>query len=338
MIPLFSLVIVIIFSIMVFGELLQVSADSLIIPSWIKDEAKALEKNGLVEKDVERILLNLHKEELLEENSKLRGNSNLYQIPNKGDFSFLKIHGSTGEYGSGGAVTHLIIQPDKSVIRISSFVLETGVFVMTVPITFDSQIGQYRVFSNFQEKVLEPFTFILTKDLDSRQNIPYWVEVNTKWWLDEKFSDEEYVLMIQYLIDGGIIDFSKIIQDVLSKTKSKIGASNLNVDVEGSKMVRRGTTQSLTVEVSDGFSMPVKGAKIFLTVEDYGEDIIFEYDGITSSEGKYLFSWEIPKSFNDIETLIAFIDVTDGFYSLTKKFVFNVYCLPGEKNCKVEWN
>jgi hypothetical protein len=82
----------------------------------------------------------------------------------------------------------------------------------------------------------------------------------------------------------------------------------------------------------------VEGARITLTIEDYGENIIREFNGFTDSNGLFVFSWEIPKKFNDIETLLAYIDVTYNDSSVTKLFKFQVYCLPGESNCKVDGN
>ena len=114
-------------------------------------------------------------------------------------------------------------------------------------------------------------------------------------------------------------------------------SSDLKVEVNGEKQVRRGTTHSIEVQVSRD-SNPIGGARVVITIEDYGENIIRKFEGHTNQEGYFKFSWEIPKSFDDIETLLAFVDVTDGISSKTNLFKFHVYCLPGEKNCKVEGN
>ena len=114
-------------------------------------------------------------------------------------------------------------------------------------------------------------------------------------------------------------------------------SSDLEVEVNGEKQVRRGTTHSIEVQVSRD-SNPIGGARVVITIEDYGENIIKKFEGHTNQEGYFKFSWEIPKSFDDIETLLAFVDVTDGISSKTNLFKFHVYCLPGEKNCKVEGN
>ena len=113
--------------------------------------------------------------------------------------------------------------------------------------------------------------------------------------------------------------------------------TGLDVKVEGEKQVRRGTTHNIEVHVYRD-SIPVEGARVFLTIEDYGEDIIREFRGHTNQEGYFVYSWEIPKTFDDIQTLLAFVGVTDGNSSITELFKFHVYCLPGEKGCKVDGN
>jgi len=120
-------------------------------------------------------------------------------------------------------------------------------------------------------------------------------------------------------------------------TNSEPVTPPLQIKVVGENQVRRGTTQSIEIQVVRG-SSPIEGARVFIDIEDYGEDIIKEFDGYTNSEGYFVFSWEIPQSFDDVETLLAFIDVTDGISSKTELFKFQVYCLPGEKNCKAEGN
>ena len=113
--------------------------------------------------------------------------------------------------------------------------------------------------------------------------------------------------------------------------------SGFEVVVEGDKQVRRGTTHSIDVNVYRD-RIPIEGARVFLTIEDYGEDIIREFEGNTDKNGHFNYSWEIPKSFDDIETLLAFVGVVDGDSSRTELFKFVVYCLPGEKGCQVEGN
>ena len=111
----------------------------------------------------------------------------------------------------------------------------------------------------------------------------------------------------------------------------------LEVSGKGEHLVRRGTIHTIVTHVTDGI-YPIQGARTTLTIEDYGEDMIREFDGFTNKNGDFIFSWEIPKKFDNIETLIAYIDVTYGDSSQTKLFKFKVYCLSGEPDCKVDGN
>ena len=78
--------------------------------------------------------------------------------------------------------------------------------------------------------------------------------------------------------------------------------------------------------------------QVFISIENYGEDIIREFNGHTDQQDYLVFSLEISKKFDGIETLLAFVDVTDGVSSKTELFKFQVYCLPGEKSCKIGRN
>ena len=115
------------------------------------------------------------------------------------------------------------------------------------------------------------------------------------------------------------------------------GLEPLQVSVTGEKQVRRGTTQTIDVHVFRG-DYAIPNARVFIDIEDYGEDIIREFKGFTDSQGNFVISWEIPQSFDDLKTLLAIVDVTDNISSKTELFKFQVYCLPGESNCKVKGN
>ena len=113
--------------------------------------------------------------------------------------------------------------------------------------------------------------------------------------------------------------------------------SGLDVLVSGENPVRRGTTQSISVQVMRD-EAPVSGALVRIDIEDYGEDLVKEHDGFTDSAGVFVLEWEIPETFDDVETLLAIVDVSYGVHSVTEQFSFSVYCLPGEGGCKAEGN
>lgn len=153
------------------------------------------------------------------------------------------------------------------------------------------------------------------------------------WPVPNNFQSGQYEVRIT---DGFQQKTEKITILGLSKEISPIG-TGFQVIVDGDKQVRRGTIHSIDVNVYRD-NIPVHEARVFLTIEDYGEEIIREFKGHTDKNGYFNYSWEVPKSFDDIETLLAFVGVTDGNSSKTELFKFMVYCLPGEKGCKVDGN
>ena len=121
------------------------------------------------------------------------------------------------------------------------------------------------------------------------------------------------------------------------ESESATSFTELEVDVTGQQQVRRGTTHEIVVDVSRDAN-PVPDALVRITIEDYGEDVIRDFKGRTDNSGRFVFSWEIPKSFDDIKTLLAYVDITDDVSAKTILFKFQVYCLPGETGCKIEGN
>ena len=106
----------------------------------------------------------------------------------------------------------------------------------------------------------------------------------------------------------------------------------LYIDVEGKSQVRRSTMQSVIVTVTDG-QEPTSDATVVVQVQDYGENILKDFKGNADSNGKYAFSWEIDKNAK-AETLLVFIDVTNGFSSASSVFSFEVICHCGEPDCE----
>ena len=153
------------------------------------------------------------------------------------------------------------------------------------------------------------------------------------WMVPSNFQSGQYEVRVS---DGNHKKVEKVTISGISNEIRLIG-TGFEVVVDGDTQVRRGTTHSIDVNVYRD-NIPVQGARIFLTIEDYGEDIIREFEGRTDENGYFNYSWEIPKSFDDYKTLLAFVGVTDGNSSKTELFKFTVYCLPGEKGCKIDGN
>lgn len=252
---------------------------------------------------------------------------NQFLIPNDKKTSFVKLSGQIPEYGNTGSVIITILKPDTSDETIRASLLETGKYLTYFPVDHNSPKGLYHVFAKFGTQEISKSTFYLTSKITT--TIPSWFNINFQWWLDENISDKEFLESTQFLIDSNIINLV-LLDDVDHQ-------NNLKVLVTGESMVRRGTTHTITSHISDGFN-PIEGAKITLRIEDYGENEIRFFEGFSNNDGKFIFSWEIPKSFDDIETLLTFVSVSYGESSQTQLFKFQVYCLPGEKGCNVDGN
>ena len=292
------------------------------IPSSIKQNAIQLyEKNNITEKSVTQILGDLSKNNLV----KIPYNVHHIQtVPEFGQTGFVKLSGKIAEFGRTAQVSLEITKPDGTTENFHVPLLETGRWSTSYPIDWTSQKGTYRVVAEFVETKSVTY-FHLTKTPIPASNMPPWLLTTFEWWIEENISDSELLYSIQHLANLGLV------------TIPDKPTSSLQVKITGEELVRRGITHTINVHVSDGTN-PIQGAKVTLVIEDYGEDIIREFDGFTNQNGYFVFSWEIPKSFDDYETLLAFISVSGNGSSQTQLFKFTVYCYPGEANCKVEGN
>ncbi|HEY8110983.1 MAG TPA: hypothetical protein VIG05_08980 [Candidatus Nitrosotenuis sp.] len=288
------------------------------IPNFIKNKISSWVSNQETS-DFSDAMVDLNNLGILK--AKIAPNQNIYSLPNYGETVFIKILGKTGEYGDAKSVTLIIVDPNSVKSEYTIPVLESGSYSTVIPLTQDSPKGTYTVMVQYEGKKL-PESFFYVERPDA--TIPSWVTNVAKWWLDKKITDGDFLAGINYLINNKIIKFG---------TDDAIQESVLNVSVDGQKAVRRGTMQNISIQVTDAGS-PVDGATVFVRVEDYGEDVFEEFEGFTDSKGNYNISWEISNDFPNLQTLLVYVDVTDGLSSATKVFTFEVYCLCGESNCK----
>jgi hypothetical protein len=293
------------------------------IPESIKEETKQMySQNMLGEKTVMSLLTDLSNQKIIKN---IHSAKQIYSVPASGSTDFIKISGRINEFGKTAQVNLNILSPDGKMKNLSSPLLETGRYSTLYPIDWKSQLGTYKVVTEFAGETKSVSFFHLTQTKLPPTNFPPWIITAFEWWAEDQFSDAELVYSIHHLANLGLI--------VLSEQAPPA----LQVVITGEDMVRRGVTHTINVHVTDGYS-PIEGAKVTLTIEDYGEDIIREFDGLTNKDGYFIFSWEIPKSFNDIETLLAFISVSGNGSSQTHLWKFQVYCLPGTANCEIDGN
>ena len=304
------------------GITFSFSYGEISFPKSIQNEIIQLySKNNLNDKTVNDILAKLSEQKVIT----IHKEQQIYQIPSVGETNFIKISGRIAEFGKNANVILEISGPNGYTQILSSPLLQTGQYSTVYPIDWKSRTGTYKVQILFAGEPKTDSFFHLTKNKAQHSNFPSWLVTNFEWWAQNKISESELVHSIQHLADIGLV------------VNSQKESSSLQVVITGQDMVRRGTTQTIEVLVTDGFS-PIEGAKVTLDIETYGEDIIREFDGFTNSEGKFVFSWEVPTSFNDYETLLAFISVSGNGFSQTYLWKFQIYCLPGTDNCEIDGN
>ena len=292
------------------------------ISDSIKNNAKQANQNHkLDEKYVMSIIKNLLNQKIIKN---VKVSQSIYPIPEDGSTDFIKLKGRINEFGRTAQVNLEITKPDGTLEKITSPLLETGTYSSIYPINSKSQIGTYKVQVLFFNEIKSVSYFHLTKNNIPQPNFPSWIQTTFVWWAEDKISDSELINSVQHLVDLGLIVISE-------------KPSGLTVEISGDKMVRRGTTHTINVHVTEDYQ-PLSGAKVTLTIEDYGENIIREFNGFTDQNGFFVYSWEIPKSYNDYKTLLAYISVSGNGSSQTSLFKFQVYCLPGTINCKIDGN
>ncbi len=242
-------------------------------------------------------------------------------LPKYGQISLVTISGTVEDFKKANNAFLTIIKPDGKIIELTAAVLETGVYQTTLIVDHGFPTGSYKVTGTYNGIEIPISYFHVTKNITK---IPFWIKNNARWWTDNMISDYDFVSGLQYLIDKKII---QIEYDFEIPNQQK-----LYTDVQGKSQVRRGTMQSIAVIVTDGQN-PVSDATVLVRVEDYGEHILKDFKGKTDSAGKYSFSWEIDKNA-EAETLLVFVDVTNGFSSDSSIFPFEVTCHCSESDCE----
>lgn len=293
-------------------------------PNLIKDNSeKLIMQNNFNTSQIMSLLENLSNVRIIK-NTTIK--SPTYVIPSHGKIVFVPLTGNVNEYGMSGIVSLEITTPYglKEILRTP--VLETGLYSTVFPIDEQFQKGTYRVLAEFGNKKISVTYFVLVDHIIS-EKFPIWFETVFHWYVEKKITYLEFVSCIQYLVNNKILIIN--IDDPET--------SKLYVSVDGQHQVRRGTTQTIISHVTYDGNF-VEGARVSLTIEDYDENIIREFNGFTNENGDFIFSWEVPKKIDDIKNLVAYIDVTYDNSSITKLFRFQVYCLPGEYNCNIEGN
>lgn len=288
--------------------------------TWIKETARLWSEEKIDNDRFRQSIQYLIKNGVIQTNF-TEDSEQVYFLPKYGQESLVTISGTTGDSKKTGYVFLAIVRPDGEIIDSRASVLESGIYQTIMILGHDFPTGVYKIMGTYKDTEI-PISYFYVRE-NAETKIPFWIKNNAKWWANNKISDNDFVLGLQYLINNKIFQINYDSGTISNK---------LHISVEGMSAVRRGTTQSIEVTVTDGQG-PVKDAIVLVRVEDYGENTLKEFDGNTDSMGKYVISWEIDKNA-DAETLLAFIDVTDGFSSASLVYSFAVTCHCGDKDCE----
>lgn len=292
------------------------------IPKQLKNEIRLWTNNQADNEDFLNVLFELYRVGFLGSGpAHAYSLMNTYYLPSYGGTQFVQIDGRTPNVGQTNSITIIVTRPDESRLELSIPVLESGAYSTTMLIDHDSPLGKYRVAAYHGTKQINSSEFYLEKS----NTTPVWIKNVARWWIENKISDKEFLDGLDYLIKNNVI--------VTWEVEDHSSEDTLNVTIEGQKAVRRGTTQNLDIHVENSQGN-VDSATVFIRVEDYGENVLKEFKGVTSPDGNYSVSWELSTDYTDIETFLVYVDVTDGILSETKVFTFQVYCLCGEPSCK----
>ncbi|HSB57615.1 MAG TPA: hypothetical protein VLD38_07395 [Nitrosopumilaceae archaeon] len=298
-----------------------INSESILIPSWIKNSARLWSEQKIDDNVFGQSIQFLIKKEIIQIPIS-ESSEPVYFLPKHGNITFVTISGTTGDFKKINSVDLKIIKPDGQTIESRAAVLESGAYKTTLILDDGFPRGTYKVTGTYNGVAI-PMSYFYIKDAASTK-IPFWIKNNARWWADGKISDSDFVSSLQYLISKKIVQIEYHLDS--SSTQQ------LHIDMDWKSQVRRGTIQSVNVTVSDG-KEPISDATVIVRVEDYGENVLKDFEGNTDSYGKSAFSWEIDKNAKQ-ETLLIFVDVTNGLSSESAMFPFEVICQCGEPDCK----
>lgn len=116
---------------------------------------------------------------------------------------------------------------------------------------------------------------------------------------------------------------SKSSSNSYSSSSSYSPSKELAIDLTGQDVISRGSTQSMTVIVTDD-SGSVSGASIDVKVVYASGSTTKDFGGMTDSSGEYSFSWTIGGNSSP-GTFKVFVDASkSGYSSASESFTFTV--------------
>jgi len=175
------------------------------IPGWIKNNAAWWAENKISESEFLQAIEYLIENNIMEiSNSEIENLPSIihtYSLPSSRTTEYAEISGELLEKPEG-TLTLTVLKPDKSEETITT-ISRNGFFMTTMALTSESLVGQYQVYTEFENNLILVSAFNV-KDADSNM-VPEWIKNNAEWWAQDSISDDDFVKGIQYLVEEGII-------------------------------------------------------------------------------------------------------------------------------------
>jgi hypothetical protein len=182
-----------------------VNPNEIIIPDWIKNNARWWASDDISESEFLRAIEYLIKNEIIKisisENENLPSIRTIYTLPDSRSTKYAEITGSFTEKHEG-TLTLTVVKPDNSEETITTFSRD-GTFMTTMALTSESLIGNYQVFAEIKGNQILVSAFDVK--IDGINKVPMWIKNIAGWWAKELITDDDFVKGIQYLVEQGII-------------------------------------------------------------------------------------------------------------------------------------
>ena len=182
-----------------------VNPNEIIIPDWIKNNARWWASDDISESEFLRAIEYLIKNEIIKisisENENLPSIRTIYTLPDSRSTKYAEITGSFTEKHEG-TLTLTVVKPDNSEETITTFSRD-GTFMTTMALTSESLIGNYQVFAEIKGNQILVSAFDVK--IDGINKVPMWIKNIAGWWAKELITDDDFIKGIQYLVEQGII-------------------------------------------------------------------------------------------------------------------------------------
>ena len=144
-----------------------------------------------------------------------------YIIPD-GGFQIASIEGLiySEKYISGVPVILEITTPDGTSVSTNIRVNSEGAFYQQKIIDSSIAKGTYFAIASYRGEKSNEITFNLVTEATSEQSkIPPWVKNNAEWYGNGQLDELDFILVIEYLIENGLIKIPYLPEEIKQETK-----------------------------------------------------------------------------------------------------------------------